>query len=139
MLEAIDRLREDSGVDLAAVADAAGLEAYRIKYLGSKGALKALMSQIKDVPQADKREFGRRANALRQELESGFETAIQRVGDASKAAGAGEASAPESGGGGRGRGGGQGVAWRGGVAADRCDAAGDGPPPGATACDYSNR
>ena len=87
MLEAIDDLAAAAKRDLDAVADAAGLEAYRVKYLGSKGAVKALMGRIKDVPAELKREFGQRANAARQGVEEAYAAAKEAL--ATEAAGAG--------------------------------------------------
>jgi len=72
MLEKIDQLTDAAAADLDAVDDAAALEAYRIKYLGSKGAVKALMGLIKDVSKEDKRAFGQRANAARAAVEEAF-------------------------------------------------------------------
>ncbi|MBI1338188.1 MAG: phenylalanine--tRNA ligase subunit alpha [Phycisphaera sp.] len=73
MLERIEQLDRESQADLAQVQDAAGLEAFRIKYLGSKGAVKTLMGLLKDVPGVQKPAFGQGANALRQKLEAAFE------------------------------------------------------------------
>ena len=80
MLSKIDELTAAATADLAEVADAAGLEAYRIKYLGSKGAVKGLMGLIKDVPGPEKREFGQRANAARQAVEEAFAAKRDQVG-----------------------------------------------------------
>lgn len=82
MLERIDQLESEAGVDLGAVSDAASLEAFRIKYLGSKGAVKALMGLLKDVPKADKPAFGQKANALRQSLEAAFKERQAGLGGA---------------------------------------------------------
>jgi len=69
-LAELDALKEQSLAELRAAADAAGLEAVRIRYLSRNGLIPAMMKQLKDVPAADKPEFGRRANALRAELEA---------------------------------------------------------------------
>ena len=69
-LAELDALKEQSLTELRAAADAAGLEAVRIRYLSRNGLIPAMMKQLKDVPAADKPEFGRRANALRAELET---------------------------------------------------------------------
>ena len=42
------------------------VEAFRIKYIGSKGLVKGLMQYIKEVPNEQKREFGQVVNALKQ-------------------------------------------------------------------------
>lgn len=88
MPQRIDQLQRDADADLLAVTSAEQLEAFRIKYLGSKGALKALMGLLKEVPGDQKRAFGQRANALRQSLEASFEKKKETLGGAqSQAAG----------------------------------------------------
>ena len=82
MREKIDQLQSEARAELDAVADAAGLEAFRIKYLGSKGAIKQLMGELKQVPRDQKPAFGQRANALRQELEQAFEAKKAELGSA---------------------------------------------------------
>lgn len=85
MLEKIEQLAQQARADLAGVADADALEQFRIKYLGSKGAVKQLMGLIKDVPKDLKREFGQKANAARQEVEQAFETRKTELGSAASA------------------------------------------------------
>jgi phenylalanyl-tRNA synthetase alpha chain len=80
----IEQLKADARADLAAVASSEQLEAFRIKYLGSKGAIKALMALLKEVPKEQKRQFGQNANALRQELQEGFEGKKQSLGGSAK-------------------------------------------------------
>jgi len=82
MLEKIDQLRSQAVSDLEAVGDADGLEAYRIKYLGSKGALKGLMGLMKDVPGDQKRAFGQGANALKGEITAAFDAKKGELGGA---------------------------------------------------------
>lgn len=75
--------------DLAGVADAAGLEAYRIRYLGTKGELKGLMGLMGQVPKELKRDFGQAANALKGQLQSAFDerSATVQAGAGDQAAG----------------------------------------------------
>ncbi|MEO1236783.1 MAG: phenylalanine--tRNA ligase subunit alpha [Planctomycetota bacterium] len=80
MLKVIDELAAAAAADLDAVEDAAGLEVYRIKYLGSKGAVKGLMGRIKEVPKEAKREFGQRANAARAAVEEAFAAKKAEIG-----------------------------------------------------------
>ena len=42
------------------------IEAFRIKYLGKKGVLTEFFAELKNVPPADKKEFGQTINALKQ-------------------------------------------------------------------------
>ena len=55
---------------VAAAADADALEQVRIRYLGRNGRLPEVMRQIRQVPDNERREFGLRANAWRQELDA---------------------------------------------------------------------
>ena len=80
MLERIDELEAKATADLSAVADAAGLEAFRITYLGTKGAVKGLMGLIKDVPGDQRKAFGQGANAVRAKLEAAFAARTAEVG-----------------------------------------------------------
>ena len=58
------------------------LEAYRVKYLGSKGALKNLYEQLKSVPNESKREFGALINQLKNKAEEKFNLGQSTVTDA---------------------------------------------------------
>src|SRR5688572_25785945 len=69
----IDQLRDQADGELRAVKTAAELEQFRIKYLGSNGAVKNLMKRLRDVPKEQKREFGQRANAVQDHVSSAFE------------------------------------------------------------------
>ncbi|MBL7827261.1 MAG: phenylalanine--tRNA ligase subunit alpha [Saprospiraceae bacterium] len=53
--------------------DAAQLETFRIKYLGSKGLLKSLMGEMGSVPNEKKREYGQLMNAMKQAAEEKFQ------------------------------------------------------------------
>jgi phenylalanyl-tRNA synthetase alpha chain len=53
---------------------AAALEAYRIKFLGTKGILKSLFSEMKNVPGEKKKEFGQILNDFKQLAESKYES-----------------------------------------------------------------
>ncbi len=80
MLARIDQLDEQSRQDLAAVTTAEDLEAFRIKYLGQRNAVKDLMALLKDVPPADKPAFGKRANELRQRIQADFDARKAELG-----------------------------------------------------------
>jgi phenylalanyl-tRNA synthetase alpha chain len=52
---------------------AESLEAYRIKFLGTKGIMKNLFSEMKNVPNEKKKEFGQILNDFKQFAESKYE------------------------------------------------------------------
>lgn len=54
-------------------ADEKALEAFRIKWLGSKGIVKNLTAELKNVPNERKREFGQVINEFRAFVENKFE------------------------------------------------------------------
>lgn len=54
-------------------ANAEQLEAFRIKYLGTKGLLKSLMGEMANVPNERKREYGQLMNAIKQAAEEKFQ------------------------------------------------------------------
>ncbi len=72
LLEELDELKAQAKAMLDAVVDAAGLEAFRIKYLGSKGAVKAAMKRLQDVPPAEKAAYGKCANEVKNALQSAY-------------------------------------------------------------------
>jgi phenylalanyl-tRNA synthetase alpha chain len=56
-------------INAYSISSATELEAFRIKYLGSKGILKDLYAELKNVPNEQKREVGQLINSLRQATE----------------------------------------------------------------------
>ena len=72
MINKIDELLKR--VEAFAPATAAEVEEFRIKILGKKGELTALMEEFKSVPAEQKRELGQKINALKQ-------TAMARIND----------------------------------------------------------
>ncbi|MCX5662150.1 MAG: phenylalanine--tRNA ligase subunit alpha [Planctomycetota bacterium] len=91
-LARIDELLRQASADLGSVKNSADLEAFRAKYLGPKGALKDLMTALKDVPAEIKPAFGKAANELRQKLQTGFDELKANLGSAS---GGGPSAAPK--------------------------------------------
>ena len=87
MLETLDKLVADATTELAAAADAAAVESWRIKYLGAKGQLKQSMSGLRDVSKEDKPAVGKRLNEVKQALESAFEGHRESVAGAVAPAG----------------------------------------------------
>ena len=65
------------GDDIAAetIADEAGAEAFRIKYLGSKGSVKALMGAMRELPGERRRDYGQLVNSVKQAAEQRLEHA----------------------------------------------------------------
>jgi phenylalanyl-tRNA synthetase alpha chain len=77
ILAQIDAVAQAAGAELAAVANAAGLEQFRIKYLGAKGIVKGLMRLLGEAPKDQKPVIGQRVNALSNEITAAFE--VKRI------------------------------------------------------------
>ncbi len=78
-MEHLDELEASALADLEAAAEPESLERWRIRYLGTKGRLKATMPMLKDVSREDKPAVGKRLNAVKTTLESAFEERKSRV------------------------------------------------------------
>lgn len=61
-----------SEIESAQLADAASLETFRIRFLGSKNILKPLSASIREVPNERKKEFGQLINEAKQKAEELF-------------------------------------------------------------------
>ncbi|HLU87409.1 MAG TPA: phenylalanine--tRNA ligase subunit alpha [Taishania sp.] len=59
------------------------LEAFRIKYLGSKGVVKELFGELKNVPNEAKREVGQLLNTLRNDTEQFYEQWKEKLASSS--------------------------------------------------------
>ena len=81
LLEDLQQLQTQAAGELDACDSSDAVEQWRIKYLGGKGALKAAMAKLKDVPKADKPAAGKALNETKQALQKMFDS---RSGDAPK-------------------------------------------------------
>jgi len=72
MIDQLNALQAKALTDLAAAADAAALEAWRVAYLGRKGALAAAMQGLGALPAADRPAAGQAANQVKAALEAGW-------------------------------------------------------------------
>ena len=71
LLLQIDEYRKE--IENYSAKDAQEVEAFRIKYLGTKGLLKILMAEMKNVPNDKKKEFGQVLNDFKQFVEERYE------------------------------------------------------------------
>jgi phenylalanyl-tRNA synthetase alpha chain len=69
----IDQVAARAAADLAAVTTLDQLEQFRIKYLGSNGEIKNLMQGIKQVPPDQKKAYGQKANATKDQVATAYE------------------------------------------------------------------
>ena len=86
--ELIDKIGElQSEIEATPTASAEELEAFRIRFIGSKGLIKGLYQDLKNVEADQKREFGQKINELKNLAEAKFEGAKQQLGSGSSAGG----------------------------------------------------
>jgi phenylalanyl-tRNA synthetase alpha chain len=69
----LEKLRQDALTALRAVIDPSALEHWRIRYLGMKGAVRAAMRTLKELPPEQRRDFGRLANEVKGALTAGYD------------------------------------------------------------------
>jgi phenylalanyl-tRNA synthetase alpha chain len=70
MIQKINELLSAFEIDSSLIGTAEELETFRISYLGSKGQLKELFNELKNVSNESKKEFGQQVNAVRMKLEA---------------------------------------------------------------------
>ena len=72
MLDELDGMEREALAEIAAVAEAAALEAFRVRWLGTNGRLRSAMEALKSVPKEQKPAVGKRMNELKAVIESAF-------------------------------------------------------------------
>lgn len=77
MLEKINTYQEK--IAATQIADNNQLEQFRIEFLGSKGILKDLYGELKNVPNENKKEVGQHINALRQLAEETYQNHKEKL------------------------------------------------------------
>ena len=78
----IDKIKEYIGEAQAfSTQNTAELEAFRIKFLGTKGLLKDLFAEFKNVPNDQKKEFGQVINLLKTSAEDKVKSIQEALAD----------------------------------------------------------
>ena len=80
--EEFQALQAEAETQLQAVRSAGDLEAWRVRYLGSHGAVRAAMQKLKGLSQADRPAAGRAANQLKNALQAAYQAGSQALGPA---------------------------------------------------------
>jgi len=73
LLDELQQLQAEAQAELDAVRTSDDLEAWRVRYLGAKGAIKAVMQRLKEVPPDQKPAVGKAANQLKNALQAAFD------------------------------------------------------------------
>ena len=66
----LENAKASSLAEIAAAADAAAVEALRVKYVGRNGSIPAIIKGMKDVPKEDRPAFGKAVQAWKAEVEA---------------------------------------------------------------------
>ena len=69
----IQSLHDDALRDIAGAENTDALETVRLRLMSRKGAVPALMQQLRDVPPAERPAFGKAVNTLKQELQAALD------------------------------------------------------------------
>jgi phenylalanyl-tRNA synthetase alpha chain len=69
-MQALDSILAQARAEVAASGDLAGLDGIRVRYLGKKGELTALLKQLGTLPAADRPAAGESINAAKDELQA---------------------------------------------------------------------
>jgi phenylalanyl-tRNA synthetase alpha chain len=98
MSDQLNALQSEALAGLEAASDAAALEAWRVRYLGRKGALADAMQVLGSLPREERPAYGQAANAVKTALETAYaerEQALQAQAlDAELTSGAVDISLP---------------------------------------------
>lgn len=80
MLDNFKKIGSDAMAALGEVKDAASLEEFRIKYLGRKGLVTGMLSQIGQLDKADRPQGGQIANKTKKQVTAAFEELKAKFG-----------------------------------------------------------
>lgn len=92
LLKQIEEHKND--INTFSTTDEKGVEEFRIKYLGAKGIVKAIMGEMKNVPVEQKKEAGQLLNEFKQFTEAKYEELKSSISDNGQPASAIDLSLP---------------------------------------------
>ncbi len=84
MLQEFEKIGKQAIEQLALITDAGSLESYRVEYLGRKGSVTLMLSQIGKLPKEDKPKAGQLINKIKNEVNSAFKAKQQELGSGAK-------------------------------------------------------
>ncbi len=79
MLNELERVRNEVVVSISQASTEKEISEIRVKVLGKKGSLTQLLKRLGTLPEADRREMGKRANQVKEDLERKIEEALLQV------------------------------------------------------------
>jgi len=82
--EELEKLQEEVFASLAASSTEKEVSDIRVRFLGRKGSLTHLLKRLGALPETDRREIGRRANQLKEDLEAKIEEVLLQIREREK-------------------------------------------------------
>jgi len=79
MREELDNLLEEALTFLARASTGKEISDFRIRVLGRKGNLTQLLKRLGTLPEGERKEIGKRANEIKEELETKIESALSQI------------------------------------------------------------
>ena len=90
MKQQLDQIQRDALAEVPGISDQSALEAFRIKYLGKKGALTVASAGMRDVPKEEKPAVGQKLNEVRTAITAAVDEKSAALIAAEDAKGAGD-------------------------------------------------
>ena len=84
MKEELENLREETLASLSRASTEREVSEIRVRVLGRKGNLTQLLKSLGSLPEADRREIGRRANQIKDDLERKIEEVLLHIQERSR-------------------------------------------------------
>jgi phenylalanyl-tRNA synthetase alpha chain len=84
VIESLGHIREEVLASLSKVHTEKEITEIRVKTLGRKGSLTQLLKQLGALPEAERKEIGKRANEIKEALESQIEEALHQLKEREK-------------------------------------------------------
>lgn len=81
MKEELEAVKRETLASLSQASTEQAVSEIRVRVLGKKGSLTQLLKGLGELPEGDRREIGRRANQIKEDLESRIEEALFRIQD----------------------------------------------------------
>jgi phenylalanyl-tRNA synthetase alpha chain len=79
VLEELERLHKEMLASLSHASTEREVSEIRVRGLGRKGSLTQLLKRLGDLPEGDRREIGRKANQIKEDLEARIEDALLQI------------------------------------------------------------
>ena len=70
MLNELEKIRNETVISISQASTEKAISEIRVKVLGKKGSLTQLLKRLGTLPEADRREIGKRANQVKEDLEA---------------------------------------------------------------------